>query len=123
MQNYYLKAVDRAALRAALIAGAVILVTEDGDQIAAGYCLDEIGTIYKPTGQMVVVDGVDVPELAAAPGWHANLLGELSPEQAAALGEVLLSVPPANPYRVWAEAPPPEEVPPATEETPPEALP
>lgn len=123
MQNHYLKAVDKAALRAALLAGAIVIITDDGDQIADGYCLDEIGVIYKPTGQLVDVEGVAVTELAAAPGWHANLLGELSAEQVAALGDVLLPVPPANPYRVWAEAPPPEEVAPAAEEPPAEALP
>ena len=102
MQNHYLKAVDQAALRAALIAGAVIIVTDDGDLLAEGCALDVIGTIYKPTGATLTVDGVELPEMAPVPGWHANLLAELSDEQCGALADVLLPAPPAQPFRVWA---------------------
>lgn len=102
MQNHYLKAVDAAALRAALVAAAIIIATDDGDMLAAGCALDVIGEIMKPTGDTIEVDGVELPEMAPVPGWHANLLAELSDEQCGALADVLLPAPPTRPYRVWA---------------------
>jgi len=106
MQNHYLKAVDAAALRAALVAASILVAAdtdpESGPTLAPGYCLDEIGEIIKPTGDTIEVDGVDIPEMAPVPGWHANLLADLSDEQQSALAGVLLPVPPAQPYRVWA---------------------
>lgn len=104
MQNHYLKAVDAAALRAALIAASILVEAEAGDTLAPGYCLDEIGEIIKPTGNTVTVDGIETQEMAPIAGYHANLLGELSDEQIAALGDVLLDAAPSHPYRVWASA-------------------
>jgi hypothetical protein len=102
MQNHFLKADTAEALRVALLASAIIIATDDGDMLAEGCALDVIGTIHKPTGETVEVDGIEVPEMATVPGWHANLLADLSDEQQAALADVLLPVPPAQPYRVWA---------------------
>jgi len=102
MQNHYLKAVDAADLRAALLAAGILIATDDGDLLADGCALDVIGTIHKPTGETVEVDGVETPVMAPVPGWHANLLADLSGEQLAALADVLLPAPPAQPYRVWA---------------------
>lgn len=106
MQNHYLKASSAEALRAALIVASILVDAEEGDMLAEGCALDVIGTIHKLTGATLTVDGVEMPDMAPVPGWHANLLGDLSDAQVAALGEVLLPSPPANPYRVWAEAPP-----------------
>lgn len=62
--------------------------------------LDVIGTIYKPTGVMVEQGGMQVPEMAAIPGYHANLRGDLTAEQVAMLPQI---VPPNAPSRVWAD--------------------
>ena len=35
--------------------------------------IDIIGTIYKPTGEMITTDEGEVPEMAASPGWHVNV--------------------------------------------------
>lgn len=104
-KNNYLKAESAAALRAALVAAGILAETPDGDHVADGCSLDVIGQIHKPTGEIIAVDGIDVPEMAPVPGWHANLLADLSDDQLAALGDVLLPVPPAAPYRIWAEVP------------------
>lgn len=97
MKTYYLKTNDRQELIDALtVAG----MWEDGfKQATMGDALDEIGTVQKPTGNTLTVDGMEVPEMTPVPGYHANLLlhGEL-PEVLS-----LLTIPtPANPVRVWA---------------------
>ena len=61
--------------------------------------LDIIGTIFKPTGETQEVDGMSVPVMEPLEGFHANLRGDLTVEQEAALP--LISAP-NNPYRVWA---------------------
>lgn len=38
-----------------------------------GVAVDVIGTIYRPTGQMVQTPEGDVPQMAALPGYHINL--------------------------------------------------
>lgn len=75
---------------------------QPGHSLGNGFCLDTIGQIIKPTGQMLTVDGVEVPEIAPIAGFHANLRGELSEAQLAALAPILLTAPPENPFRVWA---------------------
>jgi hypothetical protein len=58
--------------------------------------VDVIGTIYKPTGQMIETDEGAVPEMAAVDGWHVNTRGQML--------ETLLpfSIEPQHPVRVWA---------------------
>ena len=87
--DYYLKAASEAALMTALEAvGAVqsyAVKNQAGETIetrwaaAPGYSLDVIGTVYKPTGNMVqrTEEGrvSEVAEMAALPGFHANLRG------------------------------------------------
>lgn len=87
--DYYLKAASEAALMTALEAvnavKSVQVKNEQGEVIetryvaAPGYNLDIIGTVYKPTGNVVqqtVGDTTtEVPEMAAVPGFHANLRG------------------------------------------------
>ena len=115
--DYFLKAADEAALHSALV-GAGILISaqvpvieiidgvptqtgvQDGHALAGGIALDVIGTIYKPTGKTLTVDGMEVPEMAPIAGYHANLRGDLSDEQRAALSDLLID-PPAQPYRVF----------------------
>jgi hypothetical protein len=90
--DYYLKAASEAALMTALEAiGAVksyAVKNQQGETIetryaaAPGYNLDVIGTVYKPTGNFIqqTVDGrtTEVAEMAAVPGFHANLRGPAS---------------------------------------------
>jgi hypothetical protein len=87
--DYYLKAASEAALMTALEAVGVVesyaVKNEQGETIETryaavpGYSLDIIGTIQKPTGNLVqrTVSGqtFEVPELQALPGFHANLRG------------------------------------------------
>jgi len=117
--DYFLKAADEAELHSALV-GAGILITakvpvievidgvptqtgvQDGHALAGGVALDVIGTIYKPTGNILTVDGMEVPEMATIPGYHANLRGDLTDEQLQVLADIRLEHTPTNPYRVWA---------------------
>ena len=94
--DYYLKAESEAALWSALeAAGAARKVEvkgEDGEVVetryapAEGYSLDLIGTIYKPTGnviqQTVGEMTTEVPEMEALDGFHANMRGpaDLAPK-------------------------------------------
>jgi hypothetical protein len=87
--DYYLKAASEAALMTALEAvnavKSVQVKNEQGETIetryvaAPGYNLDLVGTVYKPTGNMIqqTVDGrvTEVPEVTALPGFHENLRG------------------------------------------------
>lgn len=63
----------------------------------AGLTLDLVGTIHKPTGVMLQSeDGMEYPEMAAIPGYHINVAGNLPDEL---LPFVLV---PATPTRVFA---------------------
>ena len=87
--DYYLKAASEAALMTALEAvnavKSVQVKNQQGEVIetrwvaAPSYNLDVIGTVYKPTGnfiqQTVGESTIEVPEMAAVPGFHANLRG------------------------------------------------
>lgn len=99
---YFLKAESETELQAALVAAQVICSEGDACRVSDGLALDIIGTIIKPTGNLIAVDGLEVPETAPIPGYHANLAGELSPDQLAALAHVLFDEP-EQPYRVWAQ--------------------
>jgi hypothetical protein len=59
--------------------------------------IDVIGTIYKPTGEMIQTDEGEVPEMAPLDGWHVNVrhTGE-APELDA------YKVAPKAPVRGWA---------------------
>lgn len=112
--DYFFKAASEAELRAALIDAGIVVVEdatidEQGDVlvparagVADGFALDVIGQISKPTGNMLTVDGREVPEMAPVAGYHANLRGVLSDTQLSTLEPILLPSPPANPFRVWA---------------------
>ena len=90
--DYYLKAASEAVLMTALEAvnavKSVQVKNEVGEVIetryvaAPGYNLDVIGTVYKPTGNLVqqTIDDrtIEVPEMVALPGFHANLRGPAS---------------------------------------------
>lgn len=94
--DYYLKAESEAALWSALeTAGAARKVEvkgEDGEVVetryapAEGYSLDLIGTIHKPTGNLIQQTvgelTTEVPEMEALDGFHANMRGpaDLAPK-------------------------------------------
>lgn len=91
MTDYFLKAADESAMWEALESAGMV----DEECQPVGIALDIIGTIYKPTGE---VDAEGLPAMAPIPGFHANIRGELTAEQAAPLP---LIQPPNNPARVW----------------------
>lgn len=70
---YYLKFPTEATfLDACEQAG---LVTEEGIRTSGhDIALDVIGTVYKPTGKTLTVDGQPTPEMAPVDGYHANLM-------------------------------------------------
>lgn len=61
--------------------------------------IDLIGTIYKPTGNLLKTDEGEVQEMAPIDGWHVNV--RLCEDEA---GEALedYRVYPATPVRMWA---------------------
>lgn len=73
---------------------------KDGEWIlsSADYALDLVGTIYKPTGNMLQSeDGFDYPETAPLDGWHVNMACH-------ALSDDLMqyTVNPSSPSRIFA---------------------
>jgi hypothetical protein len=59
--------------------------------------IDIIGTIYKPTGNMLPTDQGEVPEMAPMDGFHVNVR-HTRPAPELAAHQVF----PLNPNRVWA---------------------
>jgi hypothetical protein len=120
--NYYLKAVDEAALYEALEAAGLMAKQYDPEDPANQrpsdlaldaewhptgkftwvktnvYDLDVIGDIYKPTGKMLINEYGEYPEMAAIEGYHANIRG-ITAEQVAMLPTIAK---PNNPVRMWA---------------------
>jgi hypothetical protein len=123
MKPYYIKASDEQALWSALEAAGLATKQydpEDPANIAPegaedftptgaftwsktdGYDLDIVGEIWKPTGEMLEVDGGEVPVMEPIEGYHANIRkweGDFTEEQLAALP---LIIPPDSPVRIWA---------------------
>jgi hypothetical protein len=98
--DYFLKFDSEAEARAALyrIEGAVEADPENGVEAQEGYelanylAIDLIGTIWKPTGQIVNTAEGDVPEMAPLPGYHVNV-------------RIVGEAPELEPYRVFPETP------------------
>ena len=87
--DYFLKANNEQELMTKLAeVGAVEqyeVRSEVGDEVQVKYHLtqgvnlDVIGTIYKPTGDMVKnAEGIEVPVMEQLEGFHANLRGNLN---------------------------------------------
>lgn len=109
--DLYLKFADADAANAALLAAGLLTETQalldaDGNVLMpAGYApvnasIDTVGTIYKPTGNMIETDMGEQPEMAALDGWHVNV--RLKADQATPDSLVQYKVEPANPVRIWA---------------------
>jgi hypothetical protein len=87
MSDYYLRFADADECRSVLF---------DGKQSRYA-AVDVIGTIYKPTGNMIQTDDGEVPQMAPIPGYHANVRhSEAAPELDAYAVQV------KRPTRVWA---------------------
>jgi hypothetical protein len=59
--------------------------------------VDVIGTIYKPTGEMIQTDEGEVPEMAPLDGWHVNVRHTAETPELEAF-----RVFPVTPARMWA---------------------
>ena len=99
MNDYYLKFHNERDLWDRLLS--VGLAVETGstvsdmigvdmpERVVVGIALDIIGTIYKPTGNMITTTSeageMMFPEMTPIDGFYANLRGSLTEEQMAAL--------------------------------------
>lgn len=75
----------------------ITVVVEDEYVLRYAVIVDQIGTIYKPTG---VILQEDIPEMLPLDGYHVNLRGVFLPEEVNALQEFVVL--PKAPVRVWA---------------------
>jgi hypothetical protein len=57
---------------------------------------DVIGTIYRPTGEVETVDGIEVPVMAALDGYHVNIRNYTEAPELEQYAVV-----PTIPMRVW----------------------
>lgn len=95
-----LKADDKAAMTKALISAGFIKDSESNlYHPAASLQLLPPGMVTRPTGEVQVVDGVEIAVREPVPGYHANVR-TTSAELAAALAPVTVVV--DTPQYVWA---------------------
>lgn len=96
-----LKAADKAAMTKALISAGFIKDSESGTLYhpAASLQLLPPGMVTRLTGDVQVVDGVEVVVREPVPGYHANVRTQ-DPAMAAALAQVTVVV--DTPQYVWA---------------------
>ncbi|MFM4768379.1 hypothetical protein ACET82_10415 [Aeromonas veronii] len=96
-----LKAADKAAMLKSLLAAGFIKDSESGTiyHPAASLQLLPPGMVTRPTGEVQVVDGVEVAVREPVPGYHANVR-TTDAELAAALAPVTVTV--ETPQYVWA---------------------
>lgn len=96
-----LKAADKAAMTQALISAGFIKDGETGTiyHPTASLQLLPHGMVTRPTGEVQVVDGVEVAVREPVPGYHANVR-TTDAELAAALAPVTVVV--ETPQYVWA---------------------
>lgn len=97
--DLYLKAGSESAMMQAIKAAGFNQDPDGGSLYHPDAAIDVIGTIYQQTGETTLVDGGEVPVMAAAPGYHVNVR-TTSPELAAALDA--LRTYPETPVRKWA---------------------
>lgn len=95
MKRYNLRAADKAALQAALIAAGVLVESEDEPHVVAPNVLDVIGVISRVTGE----DKKGDPIIVTEDGYHANLIADLTKAQEKKLPIIPA---PANPFRIFA---------------------
>lgn len=94
MEFFLRSETKQSMLDSLLLAGVLVEVQNDGEvsfhlETASGYTVSYVGEVRKLTGetQSVVVDGEIFEEsvFEAVPGYHANVLGELTVEQQSVL--------------------------------------
>ncbi|MCR3984163.1 hypothetical protein NUK49_11210 [Aeromonas caviae] len=96
-----LKAADKAAMTNALQAAGFVKDSETGTLYhpAASLQLLPPGMVTRPTGEVRVVDGIELEVREAVPGYHANVRTS-DASLAAALAPVTVNV--DTPQYVWA---------------------
>ena len=97
MTDLYLRAADKAAMNAALVAAGLAYVEDDALIPAPYVSLDVIGPIVKWDYSVEPPVEIDYPE------WHVNVrcMFDLTDEQLAEIEPVMI-IPPEQPFRVWA---------------------
>ena len=109
MNDLYLKFADKAQADSVLYTTTPVLavvdtegnvITPAGEDIVTPNFanIDVIGTIYRPTGEVETVDGMEVPVMAALDGYHVNVRA-VDGEDTSALTS--FAVMPSVPMRVW----------------------
>ncbi len=99
MIDLYLKAGSKSAMTTALKGAGFSQDTESGALYHPDARLDVIGTIYQPTGETMILDGVVVPVKAPIPGYHVNVRTKT---EALAIALDAQRTYPETPVRVWA---------------------
>lgn len=95
MIDYNLKFTDKAQAISVLYD---VIPGSDPVQYKPRYlAIDEIGEIYKPTGNMISTEYGNVAEMTAVPGYHVNVRHSIEAPELAAY-----QVFPSSPSRVWA---------------------
>lgn len=95
-----LKAATQAAMTKALIAAGFIKDSETGTLYHPTASLQLLpGMVTRPTGEVQVVDGVEIAVREPVPGYHANVRTQ-DPAMAADLAPVTVVV--ESPQYVWA---------------------
>lgn len=97
--DLYLKFKDEAEANAVLFTEQTYLEEEETKtyKIPKYTAIDVIGTIYKPTGVVLVTDEGGVPEMAPIEGWHVNVRHKSEMPE---LEEYAVEV--QTPSRIWA---------------------
>jgi hypothetical protein len=93
MQDYYLKFDSESQ------AEIVLWNIQNENRIPKFRNTDVIGIIYEATGNMIMQEGAELPEMVAIPGWHVNVR-VIDGEDGAPLD--VYQVFPQAPRRVWA---------------------
>lgn len=96
-----LKAADKAAMLKSLLAAGFIKDSESGTiyHPTASLQLLPPGMVTRPTGEVQLVDGVEIAVREPVPDYHANVRTQ-DPAMAAALAPVTVTV--ETPQYVWA---------------------
>ena len=107
--DWFVKAESRDALLTALDGTDIVGEDEDGNKVlhsTKAIGVDEVGTIYAPTGNTLTDDeGNEYPEIAPVQGYHLNLrkMRDEADSIITTLEDANLTIdPPATPHRKFA---------------------
>ena len=97
--DYMLKFADEVEAESVLF-DVQVIQHEDSEerQLIPKYAtIDVVGVVSVPTGNILTIDGVDVPEMSTVNGWHVNVRHTgIAPELE------VYQVFPVTPSRIWA---------------------